>query len=483
MSLRLRFTLTVALVAALATLVATTLSYRSTADRLDRAVDESLTGSGTRMARQVERHGIRLDKNPDPVPGDQSGSARLTTGLVPDQLTGGPRTLPTQDRGPFRLGGPGSELVATQWIDTTGSVVEQPNIALPVSTSDRRIAAAAQSTTSGRTITISGSAYRVLTIGVPTEGAVMVARNVEENAQVMRDLLRRFAFLVGMTSVVAALMSWMLARRATRRLLHLEHVVTAMAASGDLVPPIPLDTSGSDETARVAAAFDRLVKALQSSREQQQRLVEDASHELRTPLTSLRTNLSLLPKLDRLGPEDRVHLVADVQSEVEEMVRLVNELVEHATASGPDNEAGETIGLRELAERCAAVVRRRTARRISITGDDSLVHAGPTGLARAVGNLMGNAVKFDNTHSPIEVVVADGVITVRDHGPGFAEHEISRVFDRFYRSEAARSLPGSGLGLSIVSEFAQRWGGSVEAANAHDGGAVLTMRLPPQQEP
>ena len=483
MSLRLRFTLTVALVAALATLVATTLSYRSTADRLDRAVDESLASSGGRMARQVERHGINLDKNQDPIivsqapVADATGSGRAIISVSPGDSGGRPYP-PPGDSGPSRRGGPGSELVATQFVDTTGEVVAAPNIALPISDTDKQIARSEAKITNGRTVSIDGSEFRVLTIGVPGEGLVMVARNVDENAQVMRDLLRRFALLVAITSLVAALMAWMLARRATRRLLHLEHVVTAMATTGNLVPTVPLDTSGSDETARVAAAFQRLVTALQSSHEQQQRLVEDASHELRTPLTSLRTNLSLLPKLDRLGVEDRQHLVADVQSEVEEMVRLVNELVEQATASGQDSETAETVGLRDLAERCAAVVRRRTGRQVFVTGDDSLVHVGPTGLARAIGNLLGNAVKFDTSNAPVVVRVAKGEITVRDHGTGFEQADLPRVFDRFYRSETARSQPGSGLRLSIVSEVAQRWGGSVEAANSPDGGAVLTLRLP-----
>ncbi len=486
MSLRLRFTLTVALVAALATIVATTLSYRSTASRLDRAVDESLASSAGRMARQVERHGITLDGNPDPETGDPSGYPRSTSGAAPLNPDGQKRPAPTPDPGGLlrRGGGPGSELVAMQLIDTKGAVVAQQNIDLPINTSDKRIAIASTRTRDGRTVSIDGSEYRILTLGVPGEGAVMVARNVDENAQVMKDLLRRFAVLVALTSLVAALMSWMLARSATRRLLHLEQVVTAMAATGDLVPPVPLDTSGSDETAKVATAFDKLVTALQSSRQQQQRLVEDASHELRTPLTSLRTNLSLLPKLDRLGAEDRQHLLDDVQSEVEEMVRLVNELVEHATASGPDSEAGETVGLRDMAERCAAVVRRRTGRQVIVTGDDSLVHAGPTGLARAIGNLLGNAVKFDTSDAPVHATIAEGVITVRDHGPGFDQNDIGRVFDRFYRAETARSLPGSGLGLSIVAEVAARWGGSVGVANAVEGrGAVLTLRLPTITEP
>lgn len=491
MSLRLRFTLTVALVAALATIVATSLSYRSTAHRLDRAVDESLRSSGLRMAREVTKHGINLDQGDGQLGRNFGGSVRVpanatnaASGDAQDDTIIGMRQPPSIDAGGFfGRGGPGTELVATQWIATTGTIVQQPNIALPVGAEDKAIAASKTERQSTRTVTIDGNQYRQLTIGIPGEGAVMVARNVDENKTVMKDLLNRFVALVIATSLAGALAAWMLARQATKKLVHMERLVTAMAATGDLSLPEPLDTSGSDEASKVALAFERLLSALRTSREQQQRLVEDASHELRTPLTSLRTNMSLLPKLDRLAPDDRANLLDDVRTEVEEMVRLVDELVEHATASGSNKEESEPIGLTDLAERCASVVRRRTSRAISVSGDASLVSAGPTSLARALSNLIGNAVKFDQTGAPIEVTVSQGVLTVRDHGPGFQHDDLARVFDRFFRAEDARSLPGSGLGLSIVSEVARRWGGSVEAANALGGGALMTFRLPPLIEP
>jgi two-component system, OmpR family, sensor histidine kinase MprB len=477
MSLRLRFTLTVAAMAALATLFATTMSYRSTAQRLDRAVDESLVNSGNRLAEQMDRHGSRKDR------GRQDNDGRDLRGRRNSRTVGedgpiAPGVAPAEGPafGADRI--PSSELIAMQWISVVGAVTVQPNVELPVDDTDRRIAKAEARTETIRTVDIGTSTYRVRTIGVPGEGAVQVARDVTENQSVMRDLLKRFALLVAGTSAAAALMSWMLARQATKRLLHLERVVTAMATTGDLTPAEPLQTSGSDETAKVATAFEKLVSALATSREQQHRLIEDASHELRTPLTSLRTNMSLLPKLDQLSIPDRQNLLADVHSEVEELVLLVNELVEHATDSGSD-EPTESVGLKDIADRCAAVIRRRSGRNITVTGDDSVVMAGPIGVARAITNLLGNAVKFDNTNSSIQVTVVNGVVRVRDHGPGIAEDDLSRIFDRFYRSEAARSQPGSGLGLSIVADVARRWGGTASAVNAVGGGAELTLQLPP----
>jgi len=102
-----------------------------------------------------------------------------------------------------------------------------------------------------------------------------------------------------------------------------------------------------------------------------------------------------------------------------------------------------------------------------------------TRLERAVDNILDNACKWSPPGDTIDVALADGVLTVRDHGPGIEVVDLPHVLDRFYRAAAARGLPGSGLGLAIVKQTVEDHGGSVEAANAEDGGAVITLRFPP----
>jgi two-component system sensor histidine kinase MprB len=102
----------------------------------------------------------------------------------------------------------------------------------------------------------------------------------------------------------------------------------------------------------------------------------------------------------------------------------------------------------------------------------------PSRIARAVSNLLDNACKWSPVGSKITVRVRDKEVTVRDAGPGIAEQDLPYVFDRFYRAPAARQLPGSGLGLSIVRQTMQAHGGTAIAENHPDGGAVLTLRFP-----
>ena len=98
-------------------------------------------------------------------------------------------------------------------------------------------------------------------------------------------------------------------------------------------------------------------------------------------------------------------------------------------------------------------------------------------MERAVWNLLENAGKWSGDGGSVEVSLAGGELRVRDHGPGFADEDRPLVFDRFYRSAAARSMPGAGLGLAIVREVAEAHGGTVVAENAGGGGAIVRLSL------
>ena len=170
-----------------------------------------------------------------------------------------------------------------------------------------------------------------------------------------------------------------------------------------------------------------------------------------------------------------------MDSEVRELTELVSELVGFATNSAsltPD--AFVDVDLVSL---CTSVVERtirRTGRDVTVSGvNQALVSGDAAGLERAIGNLVGNAVKFSPGERPIEVVVAENGVEVRDRGPGIGMDDLDRIFDRFYRSDATRTLPGSGLGLAIVSDIARAHGGNTYAANRTDGGAIVGFTVEP----
>src|SRR5439155_1303483 len=115
--------------------------------------------------------------------------------------------------------------------------------------------------------------------------------------------------------------------------------------------------------------------------------------------------------------------------------------------------------------------------RFNVISSPSSINGVKVRVARAITNLLDNAAKYSPAGATVDVTVANGEISVRDHGPGVAAEDASRVFDRFWRSNDARHLPGSGLGLSIVKDVAESHGGSVTLERPIDGGARFRLRL------
>ncbi|MEA3511915.1 MAG: HAMP domain-containing sensor histidine kinase, partial [Actinomycetota bacterium] len=238
-----------------------------------------------------------------------------------------------------------------------------------------------------------------------------------------------------------------------------------------------IEVGTNDEVGRLARNFNAMLAALEESRAQQQRLVRDAGHELRTPLTALRTNIELLGRTRNLSDEQRLELITAAEAEVKDLSVLVGEVVDVASdryIEGPIEELFLDDIVGHSVERAA----RRTTVDIDVDSVRSPVSGRSVALARAVDNLLDNALKWGSDGERIEVVVADGRVSVRDHGPGIEETDRDHVFDRFYRSPSARSMPGSGLGLSIVKQIVEAHGGTVFAQPADGGGAIVGFEIP-----
>lgn len=379
-----------------------------------------------------------------------------------------------QSRGGFQFAEPDA---LVQLLDAKGDVVRQfaGQPAIPVDNGDKQLAASPGSPRL-RTTHIDGKEYRVLTMSLPHGGAAQIARSVAESNNVLSSLDLRLLLIALAGTVVAAALAWLIARRLTRPVERLTLTAEHIAQTQDLDQNIEVDRN--DEIGRLAASFNTMLGALGSSRAQQQRLVVDASHELRTPLTALRTNIELLQRADSLDAEQRAEVLSAAQVELAELGDLVAELVDLAT----DARADEPLQRADLGEIAARVVdreRRRSGREITLTCDhaaDVLVRV--SAIDRALHNFVDNATKFSPAGTPIEVEVQGASIAVLDRGVGVGDDERDRVFDRFYRTTAARSQPGSGLGLSIVAQIAQMHGGTAELLARPGGGTVARLTLP-----
>jgi two-component system sensor histidine kinase MprB len=372
-----------------------------------------------------------------------------------------------------------SRQVLAQVLDGTGRVEvrDEQRPPIPVTAADRAVAAGpTPGTQAEREFTADGERFRLVTVALGGgRGAVQLAQRATETDRLLRDL-RQAVLVVGLVVfVLAGVAGWITANGVTRRLARLTNTAEQVARSGRIDTPVPW--AGRDEVGRLSAALRTMLGRLVRAREDQRRLVQDAGHELKTPLTSIRTNTTVLRRLDELSPEARARLIDDLDIETRELVSLVDELVELANGQYAD-EPSERIDLADLAHRVADRARRRSGREVIVhAAGDTVGHGRPAGLTRALGNLVDNADKFAPGTEPIEIDVRAGRVTVLDRGPGIPPADATRVFDRFYRTSTARGLPGSGLGLAMVRSIAQAHGGEVFAEPRPGGGAAVGFTL------
>lgn len=365
-----------------------------------------------------------------------------------------------------------------QWLDDDGDVilVVGEDVAVPVT--DLAIDLAVNGgSPQFETVTFEQNKLRVLTRPYPEGGAIMVARDLSENDRVLAGFRGGMVTFGLMGIFVAALVGWQVARRIAEPLERLTKAAEHVATHQDLAP---IDIDRDDEVGRLGTSFNAMLLALATSREQQQRLVQDASHEIRTPLTSLRMNVELLQQEQSLSDEDRTEILAALHVEVGELTTLSAELVELASDPTRAGEQETEFDLGDLAASVVERARQRYQRTILIERSGSSLLSGQmSGLERAISNLVDNAVKFSPSDSEIEVRVEGLRLGVRDNGAGITSDDAAKIFDRFYRSEQARSEPGSGLGLSIVDQIVVRHGGETFVQVPDGGGALVGFDLAP----
>ena len=442
MSLRGRLTLAVTVAVAIAVAGASAITYVLVRDELRGEVDDAL------RARARTIGGLRI------VQDARTGEQLL--GIAPDRFGGAEGTI--------------------QLVSQAGEPIRPPDTsALPV---DERTQAAAAGETDAffADAEVSGTHVRIYTIPLPREGyALQIARPLDEVDHAL-ERIGRLLVLVALAGVGLAVSLGLLISRSVlvpvRRLTGAAEEVTE---TRDLSRRI--DESGSDELARLASTFNTMLAALEDSARAQRQLVSDASHELRTPLTSLRTNIEVLARTETLPAGEREQLLRDVTEQLTEMTALIAELVELARGEQAPSEP-EDVRL-DLATEAAIERTRRNRPGIAIDAalEESVVRGVRSTIERAISNLLDNAAKWSPPGGTVEVAVRGGELTVRDHGPGIAAADLPFVFDRFYRAEAARSMPGSGLGLAIVRQVAEAHGGTVTAEPADGGGTRMRLRL------
>jgi two-component system sensor histidine kinase MprB len=331
-----------------------------------------------------------------------------------------------------------------------------------------------------RTVRIQGTPYRVVAVQAGSGTALVMTQSMESIDFALKRLKVILLFCSAAGVAFAGMAGWAVAANGLRPVRRLTAATERVARTSELTP---IEVTGHDELARLTTSFNAMLQALDASQTRQRQLVADAGHELRTPLTSLRTNIELIGQAAdnaerSLSDDQRHEIMGDVRAQLEELTTLVGDLVELARDE-PMARDPEPLDLSDVVTQAVDRVRLRAhSVAFDVDLESWMVFGEPQLLERAITNLLDNATKWSPPDGTVHVRLADGSLTVTDEGPGIDPADLPHIFDRFYRSSEARTLPGSGLGLSIVKRAAERHGGTVDVASTPGRGTTFTVILP-----
>lgn len=319
-------------------------------------------------------------------------------------------------------------------------------------------------------------------------GYLMAVSGSREQAFI--DSLQRSIVVAGLGAGVGALILGALLTRQMLRPVHSLRDATQRLARGDLSHRVSV-TSG-DEIGDLAHQFNEMAATLQENESQRQRMMADISHELRTPLAVMRGQVEAL--LDGVFDLSRDNVVP-IHDAVLLLGRLVEDLRDLALADAGrlGLERGE-VHIDQLVRRVSSAF-QHAAQEKGLTLEEDVAESMPSiegdsqRLEQVLGNLLSNAIRYTPPGGHILTRAwLDGdrvAFSVRDDGPGIAQEDLERIFDRFYRTDRARSRTtdrtrstGSGLGLAIAKRLVDEHGGEIIVQSEEGRGSVFAVRLP-----
>ncbi len=375
-----------------------------------------------------------------------------------------------------------------QILDPNGEVVERTAALgarrLPVNLGDLERAGGSEEIF--RTVTLDGQDVRTFIASLATDdeflGYVQVARSMEALEDALELLARTIIGAGAALLLVSLIVAWLLAGAALRPVQRITETAREIGFSAHLDRRLPA-LGTRDEIARLGDTFNGMLDRLENVLNSQRRFVADASHELRTPLTTIRGNVDLLRRSEAVTQPEMQEALEDVRSEAERMSRMVAGLLALARADAGHALAREPVRLDQLlaavhreAQTLAGgvAVQLGTVRPAEVVGDHDA-------LKQLLLILVENGIKYTAPGGTVTLSVqlerGRAAVQVRDTGCGIAPADLPHIFERFYRSPAARASGGTGLGLAIAHWIAEEHRAAIDVASDVNIGTTFTVSL------
>ncbi len=315
---------------------------------------------------------------------------------------------------------------------------------------------------------------------------VHVAEPLDALDRAFRETWQAIVSIIVIGAVAVVVLSFALASQAIGPIAALSTAMREISSERlDRQLPVP---KRNDEVGELTRSFNDLLARLQEAFARERQFISDASHELKTPLTSINANAQLLLRWGDKDEEVRRESLETIERESSTLAAMVNGMLTLAKADRGDAIPKEPLSLPLCVQEAARGAAPRAAEkgldlRVELSNESLLIEGDDALIRQLTGNLIDNAIKFTSAGS---VTVSAGGnathawIEVADTGPGIPEDELVTVFERFYRTDKARSrdVPGIGLGLAIARSIARVHGGTINARNGPNGGAIFRVEFP-----
>lgn len=316
-------------------------------------------------------------------------------------------------------------------------------------------------------------------------GAVYAYEYDVEQAALLRGFQSNIRNLSIIVSMLVLVVSFVLSRALTGKISELLSAIRQVREGAYSHRAV---IRGHDEIAQIGYEFNSLTDRLQTTEDVRRRFVSDASHELKTPLAAIRLLTDSILQTENIDLATTREFVADIGQEADRLSRISEDLLRltrlDSSVTAPPSAVDVGPVLEQVLRMMDLVAEERQVALHCDAAEPCRVLATKDELHQVIYNLVDNAVKYSHDGGQVWISLhregGQAVLAVADNGVGIPQEDLPRIFQRFYRVDKARSRAagGTGLGLSIVQDTVKNRGGTVEAANRPQGGAVFTVHWP-----
>jgi len=326
--------------------------------------------------------------------------------------------------------------------------------------------------------------FRVLTANIAPDIIMQIGQSLEDDERLIQACREVLSAILGLVALLSAVGGYLFARRALAGVGEVTKTANEIS-KGAFERRVEIKGRG-EEIDTLAETFNRMVEKIEILIREMKEMTDNIAHDLKSPITRIRGAAEATLTGGNL-PRDFALMSGSIVEECDRLLVMINTMLDISEAEAgvaklaiEDLDVAEVV--REACDLFQPVAESNQVKVIQRLTEDAMILGDKMKIQRAVSNLLDNALKYTPQGGTVTVSVEGKddqvVLSVIDTGPGVSDRDLPHVFDRFFRGDRSRSLPGTGLGLNLTLAIARAHGGDVKVTSVPGQGSTFTMTLP-----